>query len=160
MIKQPLPPPMVELAKRIQEKLKVEASLLLDINHVLINEYTPGQGIMAHTDGNAYKPIVCTVTTGGAQVLNILSVDSCGSRKCVKKIYLERRALNVLFNDAYDHLHEIEEVKSDRIDETIANIGQVSASAVGKDVQRQTRISFTLREVKTAISDPRKPDML
>ena len=155
MIKEPLPQPIVQLANRIQEKLKTDCGLSLDINHALINEYTPGQGIMAHTDGSAYKPIVCTLTTGGAQVLNILSVDECGSRKCVKKVYLERRALNVLFDSAYDHLHEIEEIKSDRIDETIANIGLVKTSLHGKDIPRQKRTSFTLREVKNAIKKPK-----
>ena len=39
----------------------------LDINHVLVNEYKPGDGIMPHTDGPAYVPIVATITTGGAQ---------------------------------------------------------------------------------------------
>ena len=86
MIKEPLPQPIAQLANKIQEMLKTDCGLSLDINHALINEYTPGQGIMAHTDGSAYKPIVCTLTTGGAQVLNILSVDECGSRKCVKGV--------------------------------------------------------------------------
>ncbi|GAW26915.1 putative alkylated DNA repair protein alkB like 6 [Rosellinia necatrix] len=32
-------------------------------NHVLINEYPPGIGIMPHKDGSAYHPIVCTIYT-------------------------------------------------------------------------------------------------
>ena len=31
-------------------------------NHCLVNEYEAGQGIMAHTDGPVYHPIVTTVT--------------------------------------------------------------------------------------------------
>merc|ERR1719423_554400 len=32
-------------------------------NHVLVNEYLPNQGIMAHEDGPAFHPCVCTVST-------------------------------------------------------------------------------------------------
>ncbi|KAJ0422418.1 hypothetical protein BJY00DRAFT_75084 [Aspergillus carlsbadensis] len=40
-------------------------------NHVLINEYTPGHGIMPHEDGAAYYPIVATVSLGGDIVLDL-----------------------------------------------------------------------------------------
>ncbi|XHF97913.1 hypothetical protein AWENTII_001488 [Aspergillus wentii] len=33
-------------------------------NHVLINEYQPGQGIMPHEDGAAYHPLVATMRRG------------------------------------------------------------------------------------------------
>ncbi|KAF9974872.1 Alpha-ketoglutarate-dependent dioxygenase alkB 6 [Actinomortierella ambigua] len=38
-------------------------------NHVLINEYLPGQGIMPHLDGPAYFPTVATVSLGSHCVL-------------------------------------------------------------------------------------------
>ena len=31
-------------------------------NHVLVNEYLPGQGIMPHTDGPLFHPTIATVT--------------------------------------------------------------------------------------------------
>ncbi|EFO92921.1 hypothetical protein CRE_10295 [Caenorhabditis remanei] len=34
------------------------------VNHVLVNEYEPGQGIMPHTDGPAFHRIVTTLTIG------------------------------------------------------------------------------------------------
>ncbi|KAL2822531.1 hypothetical protein BJX63DRAFT_427096 [Aspergillus granulosus] len=40
-------------------------------NHVLVNEYTPGQGIMPHEDGAAYYPLVATVSLGGDIVLDL-----------------------------------------------------------------------------------------
>lgn len=40
-------------------------------NHVLINEYRPGQGIMPHEDGAAYHPLVATVSLGAPIVLDI-----------------------------------------------------------------------------------------
>lgn len=40
-------------------------------NHVLINEYNPGEGIMPHEDGDAYARIVATVSLGGYGCLDI-----------------------------------------------------------------------------------------
>ncbi|CAI5449210.1 unnamed protein product [Caenorhabditis angaria] len=41
------------------------------VNHVLVNEYKPGQGIMPHTDGPAFHRVVTTVTIGSHTVLDI-----------------------------------------------------------------------------------------
>ncbi|XP_031483590.1 uncharacterized protein LOC116253003 [Nymphaea colorata] len=40
------------------------------INHVLINEYLPDQGIMPHQDGPAYYPVVAVLSLGSPVVLN------------------------------------------------------------------------------------------
>ena len=40
-------------------------------NHVLINEYKPGEGIMPHEDGGAYAPVVATVSLGSTLCLEI-----------------------------------------------------------------------------------------
>lgn len=48
-------------------------------NHVLINEYLPGQGIMRHLDGPLFTPIICTLSCGSHTVLNFHSpVDKYG----------------------------------------------------------------------------------
>ena len=39
-------------------------------NHVLLNEYTPGQGIMPHLDGDLFFPTISTVNLGSHSVLN------------------------------------------------------------------------------------------
>lgn len=39
-------------------------------NHVLVNEYTPGQGIMPHTDGPLFYPTISTINLGSHTVLN------------------------------------------------------------------------------------------
>eukprot|EP00049_Salpingoeca_infusionum_P021707 m.4244 g.4244 ORF g.4244 m.4244 type:complete len:338 (-) comp4441_c0_seq1:187-1200(-) len=39
-------------------------------NHVLINEYLPGQGIMPHEDGPIYYPTIATISLGSHTVLN------------------------------------------------------------------------------------------
>ena len=38
-------------------------------NHVLINEYQPGEGIMPHTDGPAYESRTATISLGGSDVI-------------------------------------------------------------------------------------------
>lgn len=39
------------------------------INHVLVNEYLPGQGIMPHQDGPAYFPVVAIISLGSPAVM-------------------------------------------------------------------------------------------
>ena len=50
-------------------------------NHVLINEYRAGQGIMPHEDGAAYFPVVSTVSLGGSIVLDIYGKTEEGQRE-------------------------------------------------------------------------------
>ena len=38
-------------------------------NHVLVNSYAPGQGIMAHEDGPIYFPCACIVSLGEAAIM-------------------------------------------------------------------------------------------
>jgi alkylated DNA repair dioxygenase AlkB len=42
----------------------------LDINHILINEYTATQGILPHTDGPAYHACTATLSLGSEAVLH------------------------------------------------------------------------------------------
>ncbi|KAG0256397.1 Alpha-ketoglutarate-dependent dioxygenase alkB 6 [Actinomortierella ambigua] len=47
-------------------------------NHVLINEYLPGQGIMPHLDGPAYFPTVATVSLGSHCILEFFKYNKDG----------------------------------------------------------------------------------
>ncbi|KAH7135535.1 hypothetical protein B0J11DRAFT_426907 [Dendryphion nanum] len=53
-------------------------------NHVLINEYRRGEGIMPHEDGNAYADAVATISLGSALCLDIIP----------KSVSDEERAMN------------------------------------------------------------------
>ena len=44
-------------------------------NHVLINEYLPGQGIMAHVDGPSFSPTITTLNLGAQILLNLYCED-------------------------------------------------------------------------------------
>ncbi|KAG8691825.1 hypothetical protein FRC11_008449 [Ceratobasidium sp. 423] len=39
------------------------------INHIILNEYLPGQGITPHQDGPAYHPVVATLTLGSYAIM-------------------------------------------------------------------------------------------
>ena len=64
---EPLPPWLAAVSNRLVECGVFEPSCAP--NHVLINEYLPGQGIMAHTDGPLYHPVVATISLGSSGVM-------------------------------------------------------------------------------------------
>lgn len=45
-------------------------------NHVLVNEYLPGQGIMAHFDGALFHPVICTISCGSHTILRFHESNS------------------------------------------------------------------------------------
>lgn len=133
------------------------------INHCLINEYLPGQGIMPHEDGAAYHPVVATVSLGGSLVLDVsekrneaendASSDSSDPKRW--RILQEPRSLLLTTSSAYtDTLHGIAEVTedSDLGVDTVANwslLGdRATIEANGGRNARTDRISLTYRDVK------------
>ncbi|KAF2486568.1 hypothetical protein BDY17DRAFT_81404 [Neohortaea acidophila] len=139
------------------EALGLLATAPHGINHCLINEYEPGQGIMPHEDGAAYHPVVATVSLGGSIVLDVVEKTRNEREKDERqawRILQEPRSLLITTGSAYtDTLHGIAEVKEDvDLDETtVANwmlLGDresITASA-GRN-ERTTRISLTFRDV-------------
>jgi len=121
------------------------------INHVLINEYLPGQGIMPHQDGPAYFPVVAILSLGSPAVMTFTphpklitlqhngnnekyQTKSDGSQENVRhqdnhmslSTVLLPRSLLVFKDSAYeDYLHGIEESTVHHFDEAI-NIDAVS----------------------------------
>ncbi|KAL4810726.1 hypothetical protein BDV18DRAFT_155338 [Aspergillus unguis] len=87
-------------------------------NHVLVNEYTPSQGIMPHEDGGAYYPLVATVSLGGVVCLDLYPKyniqghegENEPARQPAYRILQERRSLLVTRASIYrDYLHGIAE---------------------------------------------------
>ena len=65
---EPLPPYFEALAAKIfEEGLFPEQKP----NHVLLNKYRPGDGIMPHKDGPAYFPYVCILSLHTGLILNM-----------------------------------------------------------------------------------------
>ena len=123
-------------------------------NHVLVNEYQPGEGIMPHTDGPAYHPITATVSLGSHTILEICKKAENGERESSPtwRILQEPRSLLVTTGDMYkDTLHGISEM---RVDDNLGPDHVVNWSLLGDKkafetgtAERQTRISLTYRDV-------------
>ncbi|KAL6692607.1 hypothetical protein J3F84DRAFT_383329 [Trichoderma pleuroticola] len=123
-------------------------------NHVLINEYPPGIGIMPHKDGAAYWPVVCTVSLGASLCLNLhrSKEDGALDPEPAWRIIQEPRSLLITTDTLYtDYLHGISDIKED-LDlsaDTIVNwslLRDAEAFASGRN-PRQTRTSLTYRDV-------------
>ncbi|KAL1854350.1 hypothetical protein Daus18300_011536 [Diaporthe australafricana] len=123
-------------------------------NHVLINEYPPGVGIMPHKDGAAYHPVVCTVSLGGSLCLNIYSSKEDGALnpEPAHRILQEPRSLLITTDDLYtQYLHGIADVQADvgLSTETVSNWEMLRTldNFANGDNQRSTRTSLTYRDV-------------
>ncbi|KAH7402257.1 hypothetical protein DE146DRAFT_609924 [Phaeosphaeria sp. MPI-PUGE-AT-0046c] len=129
-------------------------------NHVLINEYKPGEGIMPHEDGSAYVPVVATVSLGSALCLEITPKSRASSNaeeiehSIPTRILQESRSLLITTGDAYGTLlHGIASIEVDEnLDaSTVANWSLLAdqqrfVEAGGRNF-RDTRISLTYRDV-------------
>ncbi|WEW55328.1 hypothetical protein PRK78_000757 [Emydomyces testavorans] len=136
-------------------------------NHVLINEYQPGQGIMPHEDGAAYYPIVATVSIAAPIILDIyeknsdsqptmfmtnVNSETVTSRAPRYRILQEPRSLLITTRDLYtDYMHGIAERTSDDDlgPESICNWDQLGDKSPFEEgnYKRQIRISLTYRDV-------------
>ncbi|KAF7592578.1 Alpha-ketoglutarate-dependent dioxygenase alkB 6 [Aspergillus hancockii] len=124
-------------------------------NHVLVNEYCPGQGIMPHEDGAAYYPLVATVSLGAPIVLDLYPKSqnrNDESRRPQYRVLQERRSLLVTTKSIYtDCLHGVAETTRDEGlgPDSICNwdlLREQDRYRCGW-FERKTRISLTYRDV-------------
>ncbi|KAF1971308.1 hypothetical protein BU23DRAFT_556110 [Bimuria novae-zelandiae CBS 107.79] len=146
-------------------------------NHVLINEYKRGEGIMPHEDGGAYAPVVATVSIGASICLDVsrkptpsddtTSLGASGAEEGAEeeekgeeeyvlptRIFQEPRSLLITTGPAYrDLLHGIAliEVDENLTPETVANWSLLGDRSLveenGGRNERGTRVSLTYRDV-------------
>ena len=122
-------------------------------NHVLLNEYEPGQGIMPHLDGPLFYPTISTISLGSSSLLNFYTeaAEDQGESlqfadRLVTSLFVEPRSLLVLKDDMYHrYLHGIEEIDQDVLSYKICNLPD--PSVIGQVFPRSTRISLTIRHV-------------
>ncbi|VFQ60697.1 unnamed protein product [Cuscuta campestris] len=114
LIAQDLPHWLTRITRRVQD----ESGGLFPsaINHVLINEYLPDQGIMPHQDGPAYYPLVSILSLGSPVVMdfdphpNLKRSTDTASPSSSFSVLLSPRSLLIFMDKAYsEYLHSIKD---------------------------------------------------
>jgi len=136
LLPQPLPPFLTKypnIIGRLRATGVFSSSKNGEPNHVIVNEYLPGQGIMPHEDGPSYHPVVGTISLGAHAVFHYYRYKQAGEtessesseiqssthgrvieRKPVLTLLLEPRSLVITTASLYtEHLHGIDPVTSD-----------------------------------------------
>lgn len=157
MLPTPLPPFLQPLLQRVDDAgvFTLEDGARTKANHVLVNRYRPGEGIAAHVDGPAYKPVAAIVSLRAPIVMHFYARRQSsdvipGNPLCA--ILLRPRSLLVLSRSAYhDVYHEIGERTKDKLDESVLNI---SPNEQGLTLERKERFSCTIRAACRTISNP------
>jgi alkylated DNA repair protein alkB family protein 6 len=159
-----IPTPMPEWLATAAANVRASAGDLLPapINHVLVNEYQPGDGILPHQDGDAYYPAVAIVSLGCDAVMrfaprrddvegkgNESEENESGQSSCRSfGVFLPRRSLLVFDGALYErYLHGIDATREDVIDATVANRGEF-APATTSLRREKVRVSLTFRNVR------------
>jgi len=97
-------------------------------NQMIVNEYTPGQGISAHTDSHVFASPIVSVSLGSPCIMKFSSTPHQPSQTV--DVLLPRRSALIMDDEArWNMRHEIAARKSDN------------------GVPRQTRVSLTFRIV-------------
>lgn len=114
MLATPLPSWLEDLGRRL-----VAARMVPDLpNHVLVNDYLPGQGILPHEDGPLYVPHFAIVSLLSPLLLHFSSKrDDTHAPQRLFSILMEPGSLLVVSGEAYeDLLHGIDPVDTETID--------------------------------------------
>ncbi|XP_034042786.1 alpha-ketoglutarate-dependent dioxygenase alkB homolog 6 [Thalassophryne amazonica] len=124
-------------------------------NHVLVNEYKQGEGIMPHEDGPLYHPTVTTISLGSHTLLDfytpISSLDTALPQTEESRyrfsLLVKPRSLLVLQDEMYTHhLHGIQACSQDTLTDKVLNLPAAGAQP-GETLDRGTRVSLTIRHV-------------
>ncbi|KAG7345982.1 2OG-Fe(II) oxygenase superfamily-domain containing protein [Nitzschia inconspicua] len=146
-----LPPPLEELAQELVEQGIFAPETRP--NHVLLNEYQPGQGIMPHTDGPAYysrtatlslcSPVVMEFTPRQQQQQTIMT-ETSNKPMPPLQVLLEPSSLLVFQDDAYlEYCHGIPmDVWQDTTTDHCLN------TSANQTIHRGFRYSLTFRHKK------------
>ena len=122
-------------------------------NHILLNEYRAGQGIMPHFDGPLFYPTITTLSVGSHTVLEFHHSRTddgnaeLSTTEPAFKLLVEPRSLLILKDELYNrYMHSISEVEEDDLNDPMIKKLQKSHLSNSK-VKRGTRYSLTIRNV-------------
>ena len=129
-------------------------------NHVLVNQYSPGEGILPHTDGPEYFSKTATLSIGGPVLLKFsprLSASEIGFKTsgAICEVLLECGSLITFEGEAYsNYMHGIDEcihevaspMKCVNLRKcTNSSDGNSGVDVVPQEIHRSDRVSLTFR---------------
>jgi alkylated DNA repair protein alkB family protein 6 len=159
-----IPAPMPNWLQTVVERISREAGPYggPTANHVLLNVYAPGRGIMPHEDGPVYYPGAAILSLGAPAVIRFRA-KQCDARTAaearperqppplVESVVLPPRSLLVFTGDAYTGcLHGIdgvEEEEEEVLDDSVVNLEQCRLAAGSTLARAGVRASLTVRRV-------------
>lgn len=161
MVSVPLPPFLALLSKELVARGIFPESEMA--NHVLVNRYAAGEGILSHTDGPAYLPRAAILSLDARVMMDFAGVvpeaegeevgdSKCGRRRRVGSLWLNPGSLVVLEGAAYSELHHgIAPRGEDVVDDLVFN----ATEELGTTVPRpSSRTSLTFRRSAKTIQNP------
>mmetsp|Transcript_5617 Transcript_5617/g.12226 ORF Transcript_5617/g.12226 Transcript_5617/m.12226 type:complete len:288 (+) Transcript_5617:227-1090(+) len=157
MIPEPLPKIMISICQALVDAGIFDAEA--PPNHVLVNEYQPGQGIEPHRDGPIYAPRVAILSLGSQCRFDFVHNDP--QRKLYGSLLLPRKGLLIFDGEAYTmYLHSVPQHLYDIVPgDTYNSASLISLTAdtitakqsaseeAGLLLRRQRRVSLTFRRV-------------
>ena len=128
-----------------------------DYNQVLLNEYECGKGIRPHKDGPLYSDIALVLSLKTTSLIDFYTEKPTeeNEESVLASVFLEPRSLLIFCKEAYtDYFHGVRDVDQDVINpEKCINMQTANVSA-GQIIPRNTtRLSLTIRNVKTVITE-------
>jgi isopenicillin N synthase-like dioxygenase/alkylated DNA repair dioxygenase AlkB len=150
----PLPAWQEQLIDRLVSTGVSPSAKALRPNHVLLNRYEQGQGILAHKDGPLYAPQVAILSLHSHTVMDFFArlADSLPGAQYVPafSVFLPPRSLLLFSEQLYsNYFHAIAERDEDELDPRRVLGLPESTSGTTTVLQRSTRISLTIRRVHT-----------
>ena len=116
---------------------------LLRLNHVLVNEYQPNEGISSHQDGPLYASFVCVVSLARDEIVSFTPHEDFKDALKPFDVFVPRRSLLVFYGKSYDcYLHGIRGGGGG---------GRRGSKREGDDDDEKKRISLTFRHVKNSL---------
>ncbi|MDQ3290301.1 MAG: alpha-ketoglutarate-dependent dioxygenase AlkB, partial [Bacteroidota bacterium] len=92
----PFPVPMPPLIHQLSEKLVEQKIVSIQPDQVIINEYSPGEGLRPHKDRNYFENQICGVNLSSGCIMRFIKIAG----KDVVDVEVPRRSIYVMQDDA------------------------------------------------------------